>query len=118
MTLLTARLISIMVPAWLAAAAPAWPQISRIAGSTDSVVIEFDVRVPMRDGVTLAADVYRPIRPGRYPVILTRTPYTKTGDYILREARAFAGRGVVYVAMDVRGRGNSDGDWRPYRDEG
>ncbi len=87
-------------------------------GRADSVVIDFDVRVPMRDGVTLAADVYRPATPGRYPVVLTRTPYNKTGDALLKEARGFVGRGFVYVAMDVRGRGDSDGEWRPYRDEG
>ena len=42
-----------------------------------------DVMVRMRDGVRLATDVYRPARdgrplPGRFPVILERTPYGKT----------------------------------------
>ena len=84
----------------------------------DSITIQFDARIPMRDGVTLAADIYRPANPGRYPVVLMRTPYNKNGDAILKEARAFAGRGYVYVAVDVRGRGDSDGDWRPYFFEG
>jgi len=84
----------------------------------DSVAIQFDVRIPMRDGVTLAADIYRPATPGRYPVILMRTPYNKNGDAILKEGRAFATRGYVYVAADVRGRGDSDGEWRPYFHEG
>lgn len=86
--------------------------------SADSVAVQFDVRIPMRDGVTLAADVYRPAAPGRYPVILMRTPYNKTGDATLAEARAFARRGYVYVAVDVRGRGDSEGEWRPYFHEG
>ena len=84
----------------------------------DSVVIDFDARVPMRDGATLAADVYRSSAPGRYPVVLTRTPYNKTGAALLKEARAFVARGFIYVAIDVRGRGDSEGEWRPYRDEG
>ncbi len=84
----------------------------------DSITIQFDARIPMRDGVTLAADIYRPANPGRYPVVLMRTPYNKNSDAILKEARAFAGRGYVYVAVDVRGRGDSDGDWRPYFFEG
>ena len=84
----------------------------------DSVLIDFDARVPMRDGVTLAADVYRPLAPGRYPVVLTRTPYNKTDATLLKKAREFVARGFVYVAVDVRGRGDSEGEWRPYRDEG
>ncbi|MBI3801445.1 MAG: hypothetical protein HY268_31285, partial [Deltaproteobacteria bacterium] len=42
-----------------------------------TVVIEKDVPVLMRDGVVLRADVFRPAAPGRYPVILQRTPYNK-----------------------------------------
>lgn len=80
--------------------------------------IDFGVRIPMRDGVTLAADVYRPAGPGPHPVILTRTPYSRTGESLARAGRAFAERGFVYVAQDVRGRGDSDGEWIPYRNEG
>ena len=47
------------------------------------VALISDIMVPMRDGVRLATDVYRPARngrpvPGRFPVILERTPYGKT----------------------------------------
>src|SRR5262245_55399220 len=40
--------------------------------------IHMQNRVPvrMRDGVTLYADVYRPLKEGRYPVIVSRTPYS------------------------------------------
>ena len=86
--------------------------------AADSVAIRFDVRIPMRDGVTLSADIYSPPVPGRYPVVLMRTPYNKNGAAVLKEARAFAQRGYVYVAVDVRGRGDSDGEWRPYFFEG
>jgi putative CocE/NonD family hydrolase len=80
--------------------------------------IDFGVRMPMRDGVVLVGDVYRPRAPGRYPVILTRTPYNRNGEGLLRAARYFVSKGFVYVAQDVRGRGDSGGDWVPYRHEG
>ena len=48
------------------------------------VVVEKNVMIPMRDGVRLAADIFRPARdgkpaPGRFPTLLTRTPYDKDG---------------------------------------
>jgi uncharacterized protein len=82
--------------------------------------IDFDVRVAMRDGVKLSADIYRPDADGKFPVILVRTPYNKSterGNH-LQLGRYFASRGYVYVAMDVRGRGDSDGEFVPYRNEG
>ena len=42
-----------------------------------SIVVDFDVEVPMRDGVRLRANVYRPATEGRWPVLLTRLPYGK-----------------------------------------
>jgi putative CocE/NonD family hydrolase len=86
------------------------------AEQTYAVKIDFDIRVKMRDGVELSADIYRPDAEGRFPVILSRTPYTKTGS--LKTARYFAERGYVFVAMDVRGRGDSDGKLVPYRNDG
>jgi len=79
------------------------------------VVVETNVMIPMRDGVRLAADVYRPARdgnpaPGRFPALLTRTPYNKDGTS--REGRYYAERGYVVVANDIRGRYASEGVWR------
>ncbi|HWL86018.1 MAG TPA: CocE/NonD family hydrolase [Polyangiaceae bacterium] len=84
-------------------------------GSSDDVRIDFNQRVKMRDGVELSVDVYRPAAAGKYPVILLRTPYTKVE---LTSPRYFASRGYVFVAMDVRGRGDSDGKFVPYFNEG
>jgi uncharacterized protein len=85
------------------------------------ILVDFDVAVPMRDGVVLRADVYRPEAEGRYPVLIMRTPYGKKdaiGDgsepTVLRGARA----GYVVVVQDVRGRYQSDGEFRPYENEG
>src|SRR5262245_64180507 len=72
-----------------------------------AVVVERNVMIPMRDGVRLAADLYRPARDGkalsgRFPAVLTRTPYDKTTSKT--EGEYYAGRGYVVVANDVRGR--------------
>ncbi|WP_143754873.1 CocE/NonD family hydrolase, partial [Listeria seeligeri] len=37
-----------------------------------------DIPAKMRDGVTLYADIYRPADEGKYPVLLTRLPYSKS----------------------------------------
>src|SRR5207245_7822136 len=80
--------------------------------STREIHIEFDQRVPMRDGITLSADIYCPLDSShtsrKYPVILTRTPYMKLSERMLVPAKYFAERGYVFVAMDVRGRGDSE----------
>ena len=90
--------------------------------STRQVRIEFDQRVPMRDGITLSADLYKPDGragdPGKFPVILTRTPYQKLSEWILTVGHYFAERGYIFVAMDVRGRGDSEGSFIPYFHEG
>jgi uncharacterized protein len=76
----------------------------------------------MRDGITLSADVYRLVDSSdeakKYPVILTRTPYLKLSERMLVPAKYFAERGYIFVAMDVRGRGDSDDIFVPYFNEG
>lgn len=66
--------------------------------------------VPMRDGVKLATDVFKPNTSFAYPVILYRTPYNKDhdgfGEDIITLLNAF---GYVYVAQDCRGRFHSEG---------
>ncbi|MFB3921741.1 MAG: CocE/NonD family hydrolase [Terriglobia bacterium] len=84
------------------------------------IVVAKNVMVTMRDGVRLATDVYRPAingipAPGKFPAILERTPYDKSG--IEGWARYFVARGYVAVGQDVRGRYASEGAWRPHRDD-
>ena len=43
----------------------------------DNMRIDWDVPIPMDDGVVLRADIYRPIAEGTYPVLLTYGPYGK-----------------------------------------
>ncbi|MBV9793113.1 MAG: CocE/NonD family hydrolase [Actinobacteria bacterium] len=77
----------------------------------------FNVRVPLRDGVTLAADVVRPAQPPA-PAVLMRTPYGRGGERQAKRAEYFAKAGYAFVTMDVRGRGDSDGRFEPYRNDG
>jgi uncharacterized protein len=83
------------------------------------IVLDKNVPVPMRDGVILRADVLRPGGGGKFPVLVYRTPYGKNAAQ--REYTTFehaVGRGYAVVVQDVRGRYQSDGDFRPYENEG
>ncbi len=74
------------------------------------IVTERDVEVPMRDGVLLRANVFRPDGPGAFPGILLRTPYGKPETGYDRYVRA----GFAVVTQDSRGRYASDGDYVPF----
>ena len=71
------------------------------------------VKIKMRDGVELVADIVRPADDAKHPVILERTPY---GREILSqlEGEWWAKRGYVHIVQDVRGRNDSDGEWKPF----
>src|SRR5438270_7518387 len=76
--------------------ARAQPPAVRSPAAVHGVAVEKNVLVTVRDGVKLAADVYRPARdgvplPGRFPTLLTRTPYDKSGAE--GDARYYAERG-------------------------
>ncbi|GEL76481.1 CocE/NonD family hydrolase [Tenuibacillus multivorans] len=77
-----------------------------------------DVKIPMRDGVMLSADVYLPKGEGVYPTIVVRTPYMKTRDKEHQQALYFSNHDYSVVNIDVRGRGDSDGEFVPYRHDG
>ncbi len=76
----------------------------------------FNVRIPLRDGVTLAADLVLPLeRPA--PAVIWRTPYGRGGERWTERADAFAKAGYGAVWVDVRGRGDSEGRFEPYRND-
>ena len=84
-----------------------------------SVKADFDVPVPMRDGVVLRANIFRPADDQAYPVAMTRTPYGKdffTTSAILDAVR-LAREGYIVVIQDVRGRFASQGEWQPFFNE-
>ncbi|MDH3680220.1 MAG: CocE/NonD family hydrolase [Acidimicrobiia bacterium] len=76
------------------------------------VVAETDVPMRTRDGVTLYADIVRPDVDGRFPVLLSRTPYGKDGSTDPNGPNTFFARyGYVSVTQDCRGRFASEGDY-------
>lgn len=82
------------------------------------VKVELDVEVPMRDGMRLRANVYRPAE-GQWPVLLTRLPYGKDlpiASAVLDPIQA-ARRGYAIVVQDTRGRFMSEGEWRAFEFE-
>lgn len=96
--------------------------MSRSQGSiiAHQVVVERNRRVPMRDGITLAGDLYRPADAsgapagGRFPTILERTPYDRTRQFQWQCGQYFASRGYNWFVVDCRGRYDSDGDFHFY----
>lgn len=87
-----------------------------------AIVVERGLLVPMRDGVRLATDVYRPSAPGRYPVLVHRTPYGKDDLWpvatLMFSPIEAAARGYAVVVQDCRGRFASEGTWIPFVVEG
>ena len=88
---------------------------SLVSQAEFEVVLDRDARVPMRDGLELATDIYRPDADGTFPVILIRTPYKKEMHEL--EAKFYARRGYVYAVQDCRGRFSSPGEWVPFFNE-
>jgi putative CocE/NonD family hydrolase len=77
-----------------------------------------NIAVPMRDGVVLRADVFRPSGDGRRPTLVYRTPYDKTGSARDSIVAAAVRRGYAVVLQDVRGRYASAGEFQAYHQEG
>src|SRR4051794_13473367 len=78
-----------------------------------AVQVRRNIRIPMPDGVTLAADLFMPEAPGKYPAIIEYTPYHKNNNAVYgpRATRYpyFASQGYVFVNVDIRGTGDSEG---------
>ena len=81
------------------------------------IVIEHDVPLKMRDGITLYADIYRPKSSDKFPVILMRTPYDKSVGWAVSPVFKIVPRGYVVIIQDVRGRYTSEGEWYPFKHE-
>jgi putative CocE/NonD family hydrolase len=75
--------------------------------------VRWGLKIPMRDGVRLHATLYEPDVEGSppLPVIFTLTPYV--AQIFHKQATHFASLGFAFLAVDVRGRGNSEGEFRP-----
>src|SRR6188472_2186123 len=78
--------------------------------------LRWGVKVPMRDGGELNATLYLPKTPDgspiKTPAIFTLTPYIS--DTYHARASYFASHGYAFALVDVRGRGNSGGEFEPF----
>ena len=88
------------------------PQAGDYSPAEHDVIAEVNLKAPMRDGIELMIDIFRPKAAGRFPAVLLQTPYDKNGQST--RARNFAARGYVVVNVDSRGRYESGGEWDPF----
>jgi len=86
-----------------------YPELSQPTMKTKA---EKGVKIKMRDGVELVADIVRPADDGKYPVILERTPYGRE-NFSKLSGEWWARRGYAHIVQDARGRNESDGEWTP-----
>jgi putative CocE/NonD family hydrolase len=83
-----------------------------ILNEKNPVDLRWGVRIPMRDGVQLNATLYQPQEmPDPLPVIFTLSPYI--ADTYTQWGMYFARNGYIFAAVDLRGRGNSEGTFAP-----
>lgn len=71
-----------------------------------------NIMIPMRDGVRLACDLYRPETEERLPAVLMRLPYVKekfANEWLYSDYETLVRRGYNVVIQDVRGTGHSEG---------
>ncbi|MEH6422095.1 CocE/NonD family hydrolase [Pseudomonas sp. CGJS7] len=107
--LIAIGILNALCLAWTAAAEEAKP------AATD-VAFAWDVKIPLRDGVNLSAARYRPLNEkAGTPCIFAMTPYMAQRNH--ERAMHFARNGYTYYAVDVRGRGNSQGEFTPLLQE-
>jgi len=85
-------------------------------GVSGSVRMRWGVKVPMRDGVHLSATLYLPrIQDVPAPTLFLLTPYIAQDGH--DRGIYFAEQGYPFLAIDVRGRGNSEGTFQPFIQE-
>jgi uncharacterized protein len=86
----------------------------------NGVRCERAVRFELLDGVHLVSDHYYPQTPGPHPTLLMRQPYGRdiASTVVYAHPSWFAKHNYNVVIQDVRGRGDSEGDFYPFRHEG
>ena len=84
------------------------------SGASGGVNLRFGIKIPMRDGTRLNANLYLPPDPlGPQPVVFVLTPYT-TDRYYVDDCLYYARNGYACAIVDVRGRGGSEGRYEPF----
>ena len=81
-------------------------------------IMDKKIMMPMRDGIRLATDIYRPKTDKKVPIIFSRTPYNfnswgdgKQKTTTAKKALEAVKRGYAYVVQNERGRYFSEGEW-------
>ena len=87
-----------------------------LPGGLTALDKQLNVKAPMRDGVKLSANLFRPAAQGKFPLILVRTPYNKGAD-IAAGYRMFVENGYAVMVQDVRGKYGSEGAFDVWRQE-
>ena len=98
----------------VACSAPA-PEPTGPSQPVYEIIDESKVPVPMQDGVNLAAHVYRPDAPGKFPSLMLQRYFR--APFQDEHAEYFAKRGYAVALVDSRGRYDSGGKWVPYVNE-
>jgi putative CocE/NonD family hydrolase len=115
------RRIRPLVALSLALAIGAWPESSS-AQQREVIeypmVVRYNLKIPMRDGVHLSVDVFRPRDESKHPAVFELTPYNNDGERVMANAWHFVKRGYAFVTADARGRYDSEGTFVPYRHDG
>lgn len=84
------------------------------------IKVDRQVKIPMRDGINLTADIYRPRGVDiPLPVLLMRLPYGRAIASTVTYAHPswYARHGYIVVIQDVRGCGTAEGEFYPFRNE-
>lgn len=101
--------------AWFVPNDSSW--LDKLSQPQYEIAFEHDIRIPMRDGLKLSANIWRPKAEGKFPVIFVYTPYDNSSESMIVKAKYFVPRGYVFAAIDVRGRHDSPGEsylyWKP-----
>lgn len=95
-------------PATSQATPSATPDVAAVKAPT------LELMLPMRDGISLAANVYLPEGKGPWPVVLVRTPYLKDIRMFTAAVDHYTSKGYAYVVQDVRGKGHSQGFYEAF----
>ena len=122
MTLSRRSLSAIVAVAIVVVAAPGGAdarQRDQVSQPQFGMRVDKDVRIPLRDGGYLAADVYRPDAPGPFPVLMSLSAYQKELQFLPHEGpfthqerpepEWWTARGYILVFVDTRGTGRSPG---------
>ncbi len=97
---------------------PAQQSDDVVAELKELAIVDQKVMMPMRDGIRLCTDIYRPKTNVKVPIIFSRTPYNfnswRDGELSTRTYRSAleaVKRGYAYVVQNERGRYFSEGEW-------